>query len=110
VTREACSSSQFDALARILCGLPPPVPVLNPGAWVMGQLLGDVWLRQGRQGGALDLSALRDFPDVVEVYTYGKREARANRKMGHFVVRGESPDAALHRAQQFRQALSSNDR
>ena len=72
----------------------------------MGQLLGDIWLAQGKKGGALDLSCLRDFPDVVEVYTYGKRDARTKRKMGHFVVRGDQADAALHRAQAFRQALT----
>jgi 5-(carboxyamino)imidazole ribonucleotide synthase len=107
VTREACSSSQFDALARILCGLPPPVPRMNEGAWVMGQLLGDLWLEQGRKGGALDLSALRSFPEVVEVYTYGKREARPKRKMGHFVVREASMERALERASAFRAALSA---
>lgn len=105
VTREACSTSQFDALARVLCGLPPPVPAMNPGCWVMGQLLGDVWLAQGKKGGALDLSALRDFPEVVEVYTYGKLEARSKRKMGHFVVRGDDMETALRRAREFRAAL-----
>ncbi len=107
VTREACSSSQFDALARILCGLPPPKPSLNPGCWVMGQLLGDIWLAQGLKGGPLDLSALRDFPDVVEVYTYGKRDARTKRKMGHYVVRGDSIESALARARAFRAALGA---
>ncbi len=105
VTREACSTSQFDALARVLCGLPPPVPAMNDGAWVMGQLLGDVWLAQGKKGGALDLKALRDFPEVVEVYTYGKRDARAKRKMGHFVVRANDMERALARAKEFRAAL-----
>jgi 5-(carboxyamino)imidazole ribonucleotide synthase len=105
VTRKACSASQFDALARILVGLPPPVPSVNPGCWVMGQLLGDVWLAQGLKGGPLDLTCLRDFPDVVEVYTYGKRDAREKRKMGHFVVRSESTPKALERAQAFRAAL-----
>lgn len=110
VTREACSTSQFDALARVLCGLPPPVPAMNPGAWVMGQLLGDVWLAQGKNGGALDLSCLRDFPEVVEVYTYGKREARAKRKMGHFVVRADDIERALQRAKEFRAALIKTGR
>jgi 5-(carboxyamino)imidazole ribonucleotide synthase len=105
VTRKACSASQFDALARILVGLPPPRPSLNPGCWVMGQLLGDVWLAQGLKGGPLNLSALRDFPDVVEVYTYGKRDARTKRKMGHFVARAETVEKALQRAQAFRGAL-----
>jgi 5-(carboxyamino)imidazole ribonucleotide synthase len=105
VTRQACSFSQFDALARVLCGLKVAQPTLHPGCWVMGNLLGDVWLSQGRKGGALDLRAWRDFPDVVDVFLYGKTQARAKRKMGHFVVRGKTPAATLKRARAFRAAL-----
>jgi 5-(carboxyamino)imidazole ribonucleotide synthase len=71
----------------------------------MGQLLGDVWIAQGREGGALDLTAWRDFPDVIDVYVYGKRHARAGRKMGHFVVSGPTPDVVTARALAFRAAL-----
>jgi len=105
VTRQACTVSQFDALARILAGVPLHEPKLHSGGWCMGQLLGDVWLAQGRDGGPLDLSAWRHFPDVVDVYVYGKRHARPNRKMGHFVVRADTPDAAQVRALAFREAL-----
>lgn len=105
VTRQACTVSQFDALARILAGVPVVQPEVHRGAWCMGQLLGNVWLAQGRQGGALDLTAWKDFPDVVDVYVYGKREARANRKMGHFVVHADTPERALERAVLFRQRL-----
>ncbi|MBX7114782.1 MAG: ATP-grasp domain-containing protein [Myxococcaceae bacterium] len=107
VTRQACSLSQFDALARILAQVPLHQPVLRPGAWAMGNLLGDVWLAQGRAGGALDLSAWRDFPDVVDVFLYGKREARPKRKMGHFVVHGDSSEKVLARSQAFRAALTA---
>lgn len=106
VTRQACTVSQFDALARILCGVPLNEPRLHSGGWCMGQLLGDVWLAQGRDGGALDLTAWKDFPDVVDVYVYGKRHARPNRKMGHFVVRADTALAAAQRALEFREALS----
>ena len=105
VTRQACTVSQFDALARILAGVPLHEPKLHSGGWCMGQLLGDVWLAQGREGGPLDLSAWKHFPDVADVYVYGKRKARPNRKMGHFVVRAETPDAAQVRAVAFREAL-----
>ncbi len=105
VTRQACTVSQFDALARILAGVPLNEPRLHDGGWCMGQLLGDVWLAQGRDGGALDLSAWRDFPDVVDVYVYGKRHARPNRKMGHFVVRAENTTLASARALEFRHRL-----
>lgn len=110
VTRQACTMSQFDALARILAGVPVVRPELHRGAWCMGQLLGDVWLAQGRTGGALDLSAWADFPDVVDVYLYGKREARARRKMGHFVVHADTPDRALARARLFRERLERKTR
>lgn len=105
VTRQACTLSQFDALARILSGVPLSEPRLHTGGWCMGQLLGDVWLAQGRTGGPLDLSAWADFPDVLDVYVYGKRHARANRKMGHFVVRADTADEAAARALSFRAAL-----
>lgn len=106
VTRQACTLSQFDALARILAGVPVVQPELHRGAWCMGQLLGDVWLAQGRKGGELGLDAWKDFPDVLDVYVYGKREARKGRKMGHFVVHADTPDRALERARAFRHALS----
>jgi 5-(carboxyamino)imidazole ribonucleotide synthase len=105
VTRQACTVSQFDALARILTGVPVVQPEVHRGAWCMGQLLGEVWIAQGRTGGALDLSAWKDFPDVVDVYVYGKREARPNRKMGHFVVHADTPERALERAVLFRERL-----
>jgi 5-(carboxyamino)imidazole ribonucleotide synthase len=105
LTRQACTLSQFDALARILAGVPVHEPKLHSGGWCMGQLLGDVWLAQGRDGGPLDLSAWRHFPDVLDVYVYGKRKARPNRKMGHFVVRADSADEAQARALAFREAL-----
>lgn len=107
VTRQACTVSQFDALARILAGVPVVQPELHRGAWCMGQLLGDVWLAQGRPGGALDLQAWAGFPDVVDVYLYGKREARRGRKMGHFVVHADTPERAMSRALAFRAALSA---
>lgn len=106
VTRKACSLSQFDMQALVLTGAPLQAPKLNPGVFCMGQLLGEVWLRQGRQGEELDLSALREFPDVLEVYLYGKKEARPGRKMGHFIIRGDDRDKVLARAKAFREALS----
>lgn len=105
VTRQACTLSQFDALARILSGVPLSEPRLHSGGWCMGQLLGDLWLAQGRTGGLLDLSAWSDFSDVLDVYVYGKRHARPNRKMGHFVVRADTADEAAARALAFRRAL-----
>jgi 5-(carboxyamino)imidazole ribonucleotide synthase len=74
------------------------------GTWCMGNLLGDVWLSQGRE--RLDLSCWKDHPDVVDVVLYGKRDARARRKMGHFVTQGSTADRAVEAARAFREALA----
>jgi 5-(carboxyamino)imidazole ribonucleotide synthase len=106
VTRNACSYSQYDALARVLAGVPLAPPVMNGDAhWCMGNLLGDVWIAQGSSS-RLDLSAWKDHPEVVDVVLYGKREPRARRKMGHFVTRSSTPEGALSAARAFRDDLS----
>jgi len=104
VTRKACTLSQFDQLARLLVGLPPGQPRLHPGGFAMAQLLGEVWQAQDRQG-MLDLSVWDAHPDVLEVYAYGKREVRTQRKMGHLIAQGDSADAAESSARAFRRAL-----
>jgi 5-(carboxyamino)imidazole ribonucleotide synthase len=104
----ACTFSQFEALARILVGAPLGVPELHPGSHCMGNLLGDVWIAQGRKGPTLDLSAWAQHGDVVDVHVYGKTEPQPRRKMGHFVVRGSSGAAALERADAFRSALTAS--
>ena len=107
VTRQACTFSQFDALARILTDAPLHPVEVHQGAFCMGNLLGDVWLAQGKEGGPLDLSAWARFPEVVDVFLYGKSKARPKRKMGHFVVHAPDAATALERARAFRAALKS---
>jgi 5-(carboxyamino)imidazole ribonucleotide synthase len=102
----ACTFSQFEAFARILVGAPLGAPRLHPGSHCMGNLLGDVWIAQGRSGPTIDLSAWAQYDDVVDVHVYGKTEPQPRRKMGHFVVNGATGEAALDRAESFRKALS----
>ncbi len=106
VTRKACTMSQFELLARILLDVPfaaTPPALLGGDSYCMGNLLGDVWLLQ--QSADLDLRCLERYPDVLEVVLYGKTEARARRKMGHFTCRAPTADAALARARAFRAEL-----
>jgi 5-(carboxyamino)imidazole ribonucleotide synthase len=107
VTRNACTVSQYDALARVLLDVPLGAPELVDRAhhYCMGNLLGDVWLAQ-RATFDLDLSALRRFPEVIDVVLYGKREALPRRKMGHFVARARDADEAVRAARAFRKALT----
>lgn len=109
VTMSACTLSQFDVLARILLSIPMGCPRgLAPGYYCMGNLLGDVWLAQGATTpGDLDLSALAQYPEVIDVVLYGKAEARSKRKMGHFVTYADDAKTALKAAGQFRDSLTN---
>lgn len=110
VTMKACTISQFDALARILLGVPLVTPqIVAPGYFCMGNLLGDVWLAQNRTAADLDLSRAVQFPELVDVVLYGKKEARAKRKMGHFITYANSAQAATAKARAFREALQNNN-
>lgn len=109
VTRSACTMSQFNALARILLGIPLQEPrPTSDGTYVMMNLLGDVWIDQGNDqyDADLDLSALNEHPQVIDVVLYGKREPRSKRKMGHFITHGATPEVALEAASAFKSALS----
>ena len=67
---------------------------------VMVNLLGDVW-----QKGEPAWNAIFGAPEA-KLHLYGKRDARPGRKMGHFTVLGDDPDAALERALAIRSRLS----
>jgi 5-(carboxyamino)imidazole ribonucleotide synthase len=101
-TIDACLTSQFDQQARILAELPlGNTRQLAPA--VMLNLLGDLWLDDGRP-------RLPRFEAVAAVagaclHLYGKREARPGRKMGHVTILGTSPQDALARAAQVSAAL-----
>lgn len=83
---DACATSQFEQQVRALCDLPlgstrllTPVTMLN--------LLGDLW-----GDSPPDWRQVFARPEA-KLHLYGKREARAGRKMGHINVLGEDADA-----------------
>lgn len=90
-TLDACRTSQFEQQVRMLCGLPAGSPKLISPV-VMVNLLGDVW---GNSQPAWD--KLLNKPDI-KLHLYGKREARAGRKMGHFNVLADTTDLAMQSA------------
>ncbi len=72
-TQDACLTSQFEQLVRAVCGLPLGAIDLQARQVVMTNLIGD------------DVS---EWPRIVaepgaKLHLYGKRKARAGRKMGH---------------------------
>jgi len=72
-TEAACVVSQFEQHIRAIAGLPLGDPSRHSSC-VMQNLIGDE---------IDDLAGLLAEPDVL-VHLYGKSEARAGRKMGHF--------------------------
>ena len=106
VTRKACTFSQFEALARILLGVPlVPPRIVARGAFCMANLLGEVWEAQGG-GESLDLSAWEGNPDLLEVVLYGKRGISPKRKMGHLTVHGADAEEAAAIARACRDQLA----
>jgi 5-(carboxyamino)imidazole ribonucleotide synthase len=97
-TIDACATSQFEQQVRTLCGLPlGDTRLLSPV--VMVNLLGDVWQR-----GQPAWDAVFGCPEA-KLHLYGKHEARAGRKMGHYTVLAGDADEALAKALAVRAKL-----
>jgi 5-(carboxyamino)imidazole ribonucleotide synthase len=89
-TEVACGTSQFEQIVRAVCDLPLGDPsVLRPGA--IYNLFGELW-----QHGPPKFESALSKPGV-RLHLYGKRGARAGRKMGHLSAVGSSPEDALAR-------------
>jgi 5-(carboxyamino)imidazole ribonucleotide synthase len=99
-TIDACVTNQFQQQQRAICGLPPADPTQHTPA-VMVNLLGDIWPAPTQHP---DWSPVLLHPRA-KLHLYGKKEARARRKMGHFTVLGDTVEEALKQALQIRQAL-----
>lgn len=101
-TEAACATSQFEQLVRAVCDLPlGETTVLRPAAIV--NLFGELWLgmKPPRFDVALSVPGTR-------LHLYGKRVARAGRKMGHLSAIGASAQEALATARAAAAALHAS--
>lgn len=89
-TLDACVTSQFEQQLRAICDLPlGSTRLLSPVTMV--NLLGE-----GTGNDLIGLEeALRD--PHVKLHLYGKKEAKAKRKMGHLTVLADTVEEALDR-------------
>lgn len=94
-TQNACDVSQFEAQVRALAGLPLRTPVQHSPA-IMVNLLGDLWFapngvraQPSTEAVSPPWDALLALPGT-HLHLYGKRSARAGRKMGHLNITGPS--------------------
>ncbi len=100
-TLDACVTSQFEQLLRILSGLPlGSTELVSPA--VMVNLLGDLWLETEESP---DFEAALAVPGA-KLHLYGKRGVRPGRKIGHFCVLGPTGEIAMERACAARAAIT----
>ena len=102
-TIDSCITSQFEQQVRVLGGMPLGSTAIH-GAAVMVNLLGDLW-----QEGEPEWERVLKYPNV-KLHLYGKAEARSGRKMGHYTVLDETPEAALQSALKIKQSLDRMSR
>ncbi len=107
-TLDACPTSQFEQLLRVLCQLPLGAVDLHAPA-AMANLLGDLWPSDV----PMDCSPALAVAGV-RLHLYGKAEARAGRKMGHLCGLAPSVEKAwtqvlTARAAVDRQPLGRSD-
>lgn len=98
LTLDAHMSCQFEQQVRAICGLPLGSTRQHAPA-AMANLLGDVW-----ENGEPDWSAALADP-AIKLHLYGKREARAGRKMGHLNALASSVEDAERLVRSARERL-----
>ncbi|MEN9658230.1 MAG: hypothetical protein RL571_1695 [Pseudomonadota bacterium] len=99
-TLDATFSSQFEQQVRTMCGLYPGKPDLHTPV-VMVNLLGDVWHDDGSEP---HWEIMLTAPNT-KLHLYGKKEARAGRKMGHYNVLASNVNSALEQALALKETL-----
>ena len=99
LTLDACVTSQFEQHVRAVCGLPLGDPTQHTPA-AMANLLGDLWPAAGPPPWQEALAVSN-----VKLHLYGKRAARAGRKMGHLTALSATTAAAAERATAARSLL-----
>lgn len=99
-TIEACATSQFTQLLRVITNLSPGATEMLYPAAVMENVLGT------RNGPAEPYWTRTYDREHVFVHLYGKRETRVDRKMGHITVVGDDLAQVYQQAKEARAALS----
>jgi len=100
-TLDACQTSQFEQQLRAVAGLPlGTTGLLKPV--VMLNLLGDIWKSEVEQP---------DWTPMLEtsgskLHLYGKKTAKAKRKMGHVTFTADTVEEAMENAEKCIEAYS----
>ncbi len=93
-TEVACLTSQFEQAVRAVCDLPLGATDAVRAVAIYN-LLGDLWLSNDAGPGSSPAFDRALALPGVRVHLYGKREARAGRKMGHLSAAARTPKEAV---------------
>lgn len=98
---EACYSSQFDMLWRVMLGYP-----LGNTEHILNAAIVNLIGEPGHSGdvhyeGLNEVLAM----DNVFVHIYGKKQTKPGRKMGHVTILSNEPQELLHKANQIKNLL-----
>ncbi len=98
---EACYSSQFDMLWRIMLDYP-----LGNTDHILSAAIVNIVGEQGHTGSA-HYEGLNEVlaMDNVFVHIYGKSQTKPGRKMGHVTILSNEPQELLHKANQIKNIL-----
>ena len=102
-TMDACKTSQFSQLIRILTNMPlSNTDILNPV--VMINILGDLWVNNSSPP---NFETLKSSTNTF-LHLYGKDEPRLGRKMGHINVISTNVNEAYKKALKIRKGLNTS--
>lgn len=95
---EACYSSQFDMLWRVMLGYP-----LGNTAHILPAAIVNL-IGEPEHNGPVDYEGFNEVlaMDNVFVHLYGKKETRPGRKMGHVTILSNEPQELLHKANRIK--------
>ncbi|MHB1684098.1 MAG: 5-(carboxyamino)imidazole ribonucleotide synthase [Bacilli bacterium] len=94
-TQLSAATNQFEQLLRAVSGL--PMGATNHLPATMINLLGDLFVHTDDHSYRRQGFVYADHP-AVNVYYYGKSEARPGRKMGHLIALADTVDEAMEKA------------
>jgi len=100
-TIEACFSSQFDMLWRIMLDYPLGNPKLIMPAAIVNLVGSDGHSGEACYEGLEEVLKM----DNVFVHIYGKKMTKTGRKMGHITILSNEKQELLHKANQIRNTL-----
>lgn len=101
-TIEACTTSQFEQLVRVILGLPLGATTLSSASVMMNLLAPAAYHKSAFAEAYQRMLQAND----VHLHWYGKKSAREGRKMGHVTITGTSIENVMLKAIEIRQLLN----